>query len=113
MSFVSPDRVFYFIINSAGAVALFLYGIIALSQIRMRSRLERETPERLTLKMWLHPWLSWATFVCVALVLISMAIVEDTRSQLWLSLISLAAFLAVYALLTWRQKRTPQLETPP
>ncbi|WP_344587805.1 amino acid permease [Actinomadura vinacea] len=102
MSFVSPDRVFYFIINSAGAVALFLYGIIALSQLRMRNRLERESPERLKLKMWLHPWLSWATFICVVLVLISMAIVEDTRSQLWLSLISLAASLTAYAVITRR-----------
>jgi GABA permease len=106
MSFVSPDRVFYFIINSAGAVALFLYGIIALSQLRMRNRLERDAPERLKLKMWLHPWLSWATFVCVVLVLISMALVDDTRSQLWLSLISLAGFLAAYALVTRRAERS-------
>ncbi|MEW2358861.1 amino acid permease [Spirillospora sp. NPDC029432] len=110
MSFVSPDRIFYFIINSAGAVALFLYGIIALSQLRMRDRLERTAPDRLKLKMWLHPWLSWATFVCVVLVLISMGVVDDTRSQLWLSLISLAAFLAVYAAITWRARRAGAAE---
>ncbi|GAA4094422.1 amino acid permease [Actinomadura miaoliensis] len=103
MSFVSPDRVFYFIINSAGAVALFLYGIIALSQLRMRTRLEREAPEKLKLRMWLHPWLSWATFVCVLAVLVSMAVVDDTRSQLWLSLISLAGFLAAYAVIARRR----------
>jgi GABA permease len=105
MSFVSPDHVFYFIINSAGAVALFLYGIITLSQLRMRGRLEREAPERLKIKMWLHPWLSWATLVCIGLVLISMGIVEETRSQLWLSLVSLAAFLAAYAVIARRQRR--------
>ncbi|MFC6882946.1 MULTISPECIES: amino acid permease [Actinomadura] len=106
MSFVSPDRVFYFIINSAGAVALFLYGIIALSQLRMRDRLERDAPERLRLKMWLHPWLSWATFACVVLVLASMGLVSETRSQLGLSVVSLAFILAVYAAVTLRAKRT-------
>jgi GABA permease len=46
MSHVSPDKIFYFVINSAGAVALFVYAIIAGSQVRMRRKLEAESPER-------------------------------------------------------------------
>jgi GABA permease len=46
MSHVSPDKIFYFVINSAGAVALFVYAIIAGFQIRMRRKLEAESPER-------------------------------------------------------------------
>jgi GABA permease len=98
MSYVSPDTVFYFIVNSGGAVALFVYAIVAASQLRMRNRLEREAPGRLTLKMWLHPWLGYFGLVCIAAVIVSMGVVGETRSQLWLSLISLAVALGGYAL---------------
>ena len=55
MSYVAPNTVFDFIINSAGAVGLFVYAIIAGSQLRMRRQLEREAPERLKLRMWGYP----------------------------------------------------------
>lgn len=98
MNYVSPDRVFYFIINSAGAVALFVYLLIGLSQIRLRDRLERENPELLKIRMWGHPWLACVTLAGTVLVLISMVFVPDAQSQLWLSLISLAVILATYFL---------------
>jgi len=55
---ISPDTVFLFLVNSSGAVALFCYILIALAELRMRRRLEREDPERLKVKMWLFPWLT-------------------------------------------------------
>ncbi|WP_370948246.1 amino acid permease [Amycolatopsis sp. cg5] len=102
MSYVSPDQIFYFIINSAGAVALFVYAIIAGSQIRMRRTLEAEAPDRLKLRMWGYPWLSWLTLAGTLLVVVSMLFVEDARSQLYLSLISLAAILGIYQVIRRR-----------
>jgi GABA permease len=99
MSYVSPDKIFYFVINSAGAVALFVYAIIAGSQIRMRRKLEAESPERLKLRMWGYPWLSWLTLAGTLVVVVSMAFVDDARSQLLLSVISLAAILGIYLML--------------
>ncbi|QUH00631.1 amino acid permease [Saccharopolyspora erythraea] len=96
MSYVAPDTIFYFIINSAGAVALFVYAIIAMSQLRMRRRLEREAPELLKLRMWLFPYLTWATLALIAAVVLTMGFIGETRSQLGLSLVSLAAILLVY-----------------
>jgi len=96
MSYVSPDKIFYFIINSAGAVALFVYAIIAGSQLRMRRTLSED---KLVLKMWGYPWLSWLTLAGTLLVVASMLVADaDTRAQLYLSLISLAVILAVYFL---------------
>ena len=43
-----PDRCSCGCVNSSGAVALFCYLLIAISELRMRRRLEREEPERLT-----------------------------------------------------------------
>jgi GABA permease len=97
--YVSADKIFYFVINSAGAVALFVYAIIAGSQIRMRRKLEAESPERVKLRMWGYPWLSWLTLAGTLVVVVSMAFVDDARSQLLLSVISLAAILGIYLML--------------
>jgi GABA permease len=112
MSYVSPDEIFYFIINSAGAVALFVYAIICGSQLRMRRALEASAPEKLKLRMWGYPWLSWVTLVLTLVVVTSMLFVdEDTRVQLYLSLLSLAVILAVYALIRRRSPRDATADT--
>ncbi|WP_461020528.1 amino acid permease [Streptomyces daliensis] len=95
-AWASPDVVFAFLINSYGAVALFVYLLIALAQVRMRRGLERTAPERLTLRMWLFPWLSWATIAGMAAVILAMAFLPDSRSQFWLSLLTVAVVLVGY-----------------
>ncbi|MDA3647135.1 amino acid permease [Saccharopolyspora indica] len=105
-SYVSPDAIFYFIINSAGAVALFIYAIIAASQLRMRRRLEQEAPERLKLRMWFFPYLTWATLVVIAAVIVTMGAIGEVRSQLTLSLVSLAGILLVYVLFVRPRRRS-------
>ena len=92
-AYVSPDTVFLFLLNSSGAIILFVYLIICLSQYVLRKR----TPEaELPVKMWGFPVLTWLTIAAMVAVLISMGIAEDTRSQLVLSLVSLAVVLLVY-----------------
>jgi GABA permease len=98
MNYISPETVFAFIMNSAGAVALFVYIIITLSQMRLRSRLTREGRFDSSLRMWLHPWLGIATLAGIGVVLAVMGYMADTRSQLLLSLISLGVVLLAYPL---------------
>ncbi len=43
-SYVSPDKIFLFLINSSGAVALLVYLVIAFSQLRMRRLFEQGKP---------------------------------------------------------------------
>jgi GABA permease len=90
-----PDSVFLWLVNSSGAVALFCYVLIACAELRMRRRLEREAPERLTLRMWLYPWLTYASIAAMVVVIGAMALVDDVRNQLWWSLGSLAVVLAL------------------
>jgi GABA permease len=106
MSYVSPDQVFSFLIHSYGAVALFVYTLICLSQIRLRRRLEREDPGSLVLKMWLFPYLSWLTVAAMVTVTISMGILPDTRTDFLLSLVTLAAILVAYEV---RKRRSPAI----
>ena len=90
---VSPDRVFSFLLNSSGAVILFVYLLIAVSQIILR---RRTAPEKLTVKMWAYPILSVIVVAAILAVLAQMAFDEDARTQLLLSLASWAIVVIIF-----------------
>jgi L-asparagine transporter-like permease len=94
ISVISPSRVFAFLVNASGALMLMIYLLIALAQIRLRTRLERENPQRLTVKMWLFPWASWAVIAAILAVLIAMFFTEDLATQLYASLAVVAIVVA-------------------
>jgi AAT family amino acid transporter/GABA permease len=102
---VSPQGVFLFLVNASGAVMLFVYLATALAQIRIRRRIERDSPERLTLKMWLFPWLSYAVVAAIIGVLAAMGADSALRPQLMASLASLAVASAAYLLAAKRHPR--------
>src|SRR5919107_268093 len=93
-----PEDIFTWLINASGAIALFVYLLIAISELVMRRRLEREEPERLQLKMWFYPWLTYLSIVGIVAVLIGMAVIESLRPLLIASLISLGVMLVAYML---------------
>lgn len=99
-----PDQVFLFLINSSGAIQLIYYIILVAAQIRLRRELERSDPGALGLKMWAFPYLSYATIGWMFVVLGLMAWIPETRSQLLLSVVSLAVILGAYHL---RRTRGP------
>lgn len=77
--------------------ALFIYLLIAVSQLRLRARLELEQPERLQVRMWGYPVVTYLTFAGMLVVIASMAWIPSMRSQLRASLISWLIVLAIYA----------------
>jgi len=93
-AYVAPNTVFLFLLNSSGAIILFVYLMICLSQLRLRPR---TPPERLRVKMWFYPVLTVLTAVAIVGVLVSMFLREDTRSQIILSLVSWAVVVVAYA----------------
>jgi GABA permease len=98
IAYFFPEEVFTFLLNSSGVIAIFVYLFIAVSQLVMRRRLEREAPERLTLKMWLYPWLTYFAIVCMVAVLVSMIFIPNLRSQLLASVLSAVVILGAYVL---------------
>ncbi len=102
-SVLSPDLVFNFMINSLGAIMLVVYGLIALAQLRLRNRFEAETPERLKLKMWFHPWGTVFAIAGMAGVLVLMALDPARRIELWAS----AAITVVCFAAWWLARRKP------
>lgn len=96
VAYTLPGEAFTLLVSSAGAIAIVVYLLIALSQVRMRRRLEREAPERLQLRMWLFPWLSYATILAMAGILVAMAFVPEMREQLIPSAVSVLAVVAIH-----------------
>ncbi|MET3708672.1 amino acid permease [Arthrobacter sp. UYEF6] len=97
VNFLAPDSgIFDFIMNSAGLVALFVYAFIAVTQMRLRQKMTPEERTNLEIKMWLHPWLGILTVAGVAGIVVVMLFTDDdSRAQVWMSLISVAV-LAVF-----------------
>jgi len=107
---VSPETIFKFLLNSSGAIILFVYLLIAISQIVLRYR----TPDdQLQLKMWLFPALSILTAVAIVAILLQMYLQEDLRFQLVLSLLSWAVVLVLYFANKWFINRRPEAEQVP
>jgi GABA permease len=104
MAAVSPDTVFSFLLNSSGAVILFVYLLIAVSQIILRYRADEST---LKVKMWWFPALSVLTALGIVLVLVQMGLTADVRIQLVLSLASFAVVLVLFFINRRRIARLP------
>jgi L-asparagine transporter-like permease len=103
-SIISPTRVFAFLVNASGATMLMIYLLIAFAQIKLRKELEASTPERLLIRMWLFPYLSWVVIVAIMGVLLSMLLAPDLAIQLYASLFAAIAVLTLYFVL--RRKRS-------
>jgi AAT family amino acid transporter/GABA permease len=71
-----------------------IYLLACFAHLRLRRQIEQTAPERLTIKMWLFPWLSYATIAAMFAVLVAMAFTAELASQLYAS----AACVAVVAL---------------
>lgn len=93
MSYVSPGTVFAFLTNSYGTVAIFVYLLIAISELRLRARLEREDPARLGIRMWAYPYLTYLAIAGMLGIVVAMAFIPDQRTPLLFGVISLGLLL--------------------
>ncbi|MGK5694076.1 amino acid permease [Streptomyces sp. URMC 128] len=112
-NYLWPDTVFQFLLNSSGAVALFVWLVICFSQLRMRGIILRESPEKLVVRMWLFPYLTWATIAMITFVLLYMLTDGKEgggRSQVLLSVL-VAALVIGISLVRERARRKDTAET--
>jgi GABA permease len=98
MSYVSPDQVFAFLVNSYGTVAIFVYVLIACAELRLRARLEREAPDRLRVRMWAYPYLTVVAIAAMLAIVAAMAFSPEQRTPLVFGLVSAGVMLIGYAL---------------
>ncbi|MFD9465994.1 amino acid permease [Streptomyces sp. NPDC060027] len=83
LSYWRPDDVFPWLLNMIGAVILVVWMFIAVSQLRLRRRLDREAPQKLVVRMWAFPVLTWVALAGMVAIFALMAREPDTRVQLY------------------------------
>ncbi|MFJ9814681.1 amino acid permease [Streptomyces sp. NPDC101151] len=103
LSYWRPDDVFSWLLNMIGAVILVVWIFIAVSQLLLRRRIEREAPERLVVRMWAFPVLTWVALAGMAAIFVLMAREPDTRVQLY-STGGMTLFLAAVGY-AWQRAR--------
>jgi GABA permease len=113
MSYISPDRVFAFLVNSYGTVALFVYLLIAVAHLRLRGRLERDKSHVLNAKMWGYPYLTYGAIIAMLTILTGMAFIPDQCLPLIMGVASLAAIALGYAVKRLSLSRPAARLTPP
>jgi len=102
-NYVLPGEIFGYLLATSGAIALFVYLVTALSQLRMRRELDA-AGVRPAVRMWGFPGLTWLTIGFICAVLVIMAIRPGLRLELWLSL-ALAAVIVVIGVVRHRPSR--------
>ena len=106
-NYVAPAAVFEFLLASSGAIALLVYLVIAISQLRMRQK-RMALGETISFKMWLFPGLTWAVIVFIVAILTIMLFQESHRVEIMAT--GLLSILVVTAgLLVARRRRIEKL----
>jgi gamma-aminobutyrate permease len=101
---LSPSTVFAFLVNASGALIVFIYLAIAVSQVRVRRQRELAGRPPSALPMWLFPWLSYLAIAGMIAVLIAMAFTPSHYAEFWTSVVSVLVALLAYAVLSWNRR---------
>jgi L-asparagine transporter-like permease len=112
LSIISPELVFAFLVNASGALMVIVYLMACFAHLKLRRQLESSAPERLIIRVWLFPWLSWLTIVAMLGVLLAMALTEQLASQFYASLLCVAVVLIAYGVTRKRRSDALMNGTP-
>ena len=109
-NYVAPAAVFEFLLASSGAIALLVYLVIAVSQLRMRQK-RTALGENISFKMWLFPGLTYAVIVFIVAILTVMLFQEAHRVEI-MATGMLSILVVVAGLLVARRRRIEKLGAP-
>jgi GABA permease len=103
--FISPNTLFLFLANSSGGVTIIMYVFIAISHIKLRRKTEKENLGTLKVKMWLFPYLTYATILAVTIIYAAQAFISDMQLQFYMTSILTAAIIGAYFVFYRRKER--------
>ena len=109
LSVTAPQRVFAFLVNASGALMIIIYLMACFAHLRLRKQMERTSPERLTIRVWLFPWLTYVTIAAMIGVLVAMAL-TDQSEFLASAIVTVIAAIA-YGVMRWRRRSAGAAQT--
>ncbi|MCJ0904668.1 amino acid permease [Rhodococcus sp. ARC_M6] len=106
LNWLLPDDLLGILLNAVGAALLVIWIFIVVSHLRLRRQLEAEG--KLSIRMWLFPYLSYATLAMLGAFVILMLFDDDARAQL----ISTSVLFAIIAALGYLNTRLRKAKQP-
>lgn len=107
LNWLLPESLLGILLNAVGASLLVLWFFIAVSQLRLRGRLEAEG--RILVRMWGFPWLTWATIGLLGVIVVLMLTDDVARVQLAETAGLCGVIVGIYGI----RRRLGDRETPP
>ncbi|MQP33430.1 amino acid permease [Rhodococcus erythropolis] len=106
LNWLLPDDLLGILLNAVGAALLVIWIFIVVSHLRLRKQLEASG--KLTVRMWLFPYLSYATLAMLGVFVVLMLFDADARAQL-ISTTVLFLVIAASGFLNarWRKQNQP------
>lgn len=101
-NYAAPAKVFSFLLDTSGEIALLVYLVIAFSQLRMRKQLMMQN-KTIRMKMWLYPYLTWGVIGFIISALIIMAFDPKYIHEI-ISTGSLALIVVIIGIICTRNK---------
>ncbi|MGZ0143495.1 amino acid permease [Rhodococcus qingshengii] len=106
LNWLLPDDLLGILLNAVGAALLVIWIFIVVSHLRLRKQLEASG--KLTVRMWLFPYLSYVTLAMLGVFVVLMLFDADARAQL---ISTTVLFLVIAALgflnARWRKQNQP------
>ena len=102
---VVPEGAFTILLSTSGAIALLMYLVIAITQLKMRGMNDRYgvVPP---VRMWAFPYLTWLTILTIAVILALMSCLPGHRLEV---ISTLVLTLVIACVGRWLQARQPDV----
>ena len=108
VNYLLPGQVLVFLLSSSGTIALLVYLVIAISQLRLRKKCEDENIQ-VPFKVWLFPWLTWLVILIILSVLGYMFFSPDYSYETLMSL-GITSIVVLFSLIVTRKKKPTYLK---
>lgn len=97
LNYTIPDYVFAFLVNSTGATAIFVWLVIAISQLRSRKVNPDAIKQPGVIKMWGFPVITWIVIVALSALLLYMTFSPNPQTRIELAVSLIVAGISVVA----------------
>lgn len=102
-NYLAPKYVFETLLSTTGTMALLVYLVIAVSQLRLRRTLVAS--KALKVRMWMHPFLGLFVVVLIVAAFVVMVCGQDHREEV-VSTLGMSSLLALTGMVVeWRRRR--------
>ncbi|HNX29664.1 MAG TPA: amino acid permease [Syntrophomonadaceae bacterium] len=94
MAFVLPNRIYLFLVSSAGFSLLLTYLVIMLTHLSFRTRFG--CPPKGNCQLAGYPYTTWAAIISLVIVIVTMPLISGQGSGLFAGLVLLVLYSAAY-----------------